>query len=434
MQKDLEALVAIPSITEDRAACRRALDYILRRAEEMGMPCRALCDHEIGEIEIGEGDEVVGLLAHTDVVPPGVSENWETEPFVPAVKDGCMYGRGVQDDKGPLIASLYSMKALLEDGRPFRKKVRMIIGTREETDWTDIHRYLKEHAPPDYGFTPDGDFPICNIEKGILEMFITLPFPAEDDGGWHIAAIDCGNMKNTVPGRATARMIRGGEVRSFEGAGASIHSGEPEKGENALLRMIAGMLADPGAAEMSVSSRRLLEFISEKFRDVYGNPLDIASLSEYYQGEYVEKNTISLNCIDKLSAGIRLMVDIRYTCASDPDVIAQTIRQQIKAIGGSAEVTDHIPPAFVRSDSPFIRILQRSYEAVTGQPALCKASTGGTYAQAMPNVVTFGPVFPGERDTCHEENEHMPLKRLTELKQIYTRALSELAFGSKSLK
>lgn len=97
-------------------------------------------DYRYGYAEIGEGEELIGILAHLDTVPAG--EGWNYPPFAGTLADGQLYGRGVEDDKGPAIACVYAMRDLLESGVPLRKRIRLILGQDEETgDWCDISEY-----------------------------------------------------------------------------------------------------------------------------------------------------------------------------------------------------------------------------------------------------------------------------------------------------
>ena len=67
-------------------------------------------DRYIGWCEIGTGDEMVAVLGHLDVVPEG--EGWHHPPYAAEIEDGRLYGRGAIDDKGPVVASLFALKAI----------------------------------------------------------------------------------------------------------------------------------------------------------------------------------------------------------------------------------------------------------------------------------------------------------------------------------
>lgn len=431
MKTDLARLVSIPSVTEDREQTLRALDWVISRASELGLESRTVCDGQVGEIQIGRGDETVAVLVHVDVVPPGIAENWETDPFALTEKNGRLYGRGTQDDKGPLIASLYAMSSLLENSDKMNRTIRMIIGTREETDWADIERYKSEHPLPDYGFTPDGEFPICNAEKGILELDFYVPYTPGGGDGWYLTAVDSGDMNNTVPGRAFAEMTlyekaTPVETKRLEAEGKSIHSGEPELGDNAIYHLIDKIMElDPA----DCSAKSALQLLRADFSDIEGGAVGIKNEKDHLDGQYLGINTISVNRLGIKDGEFWFHVDIRYVYGTDPREIEKTLQKVIEKVGGRVSHFMDLPPAYVKSSAPFISVLRHVYEKLTGEDPGCKASTGGTYAQAMDNIVTWGPTFPGDKDTCHEENEFIAENNLYEIYRMYEEALHTFAFA-----
>ena len=84
--------------------CKEALDYILNKGRKLGFVAKNVSNYA-GHIEYGQGTEILGILAHLDVVPVNPSE-WDTDPFKLTIKDGYMYARGTADDTGGLVASL----------------------------------------------------------------------------------------------------------------------------------------------------------------------------------------------------------------------------------------------------------------------------------------------------------------------------------------
>ena len=125
--------------------------------------------------EIGQGDELLAVLCHLDVVPAGDLEDWQTPPFEATLKDGWLIGRGVQDDKGPSLAALYAVKSLLDQGLVFTKRIRFIFGTDEETLWRCMNRYNQIEEKADLGFAPDSSFPLTYAEKGLLQVKLHGP-------------------------------------------------------------------------------------------------------------------------------------------------------------------------------------------------------------------------------------------------------------------
>ncbi len=148
---------------------RDALLYVLELGESMGFKTKNV-ENIAGHIEFGEGDEIIGVLCHLDVVPAG--DGWTYPPFSGTVVGDKLFARGALDDKGPLMSSLYALKALKDSGVKLTKKVRLIIGTDEETDWRGINRYLEVCEMPDMAFSPDAEFPLIYGEKGIMSIDI----------------------------------------------------------------------------------------------------------------------------------------------------------------------------------------------------------------------------------------------------------------------
>ena len=172
--ESLAALVRIPSVEgvpEEHAPFgrepARALHETLALCEKLGFRTGNM-DDRVGWCEYGEGKEMVAVLGHLDVVPAG--DGWtETEPFSGEIKNGRIYGRGTMDDKGPMVAAIYALAALKDAGFAPSKRIRLLFGTNEETGCGDMSWYVSHGGElPVYGFTPDGEYPIINGEKGIL--------------------------------------------------------------------------------------------------------------------------------------------------------------------------------------------------------------------------------------------------------------------------
>ncbi len=201
--------------------------------------------------EIGEGAEMLGILGHLDVVPPGKLDDWEHDPFDPVEKDGMLYGRGTQDDKGPLLAALFAVKALMDAGVKFNKRIRFIFGTDEETLWRCINRYKEKEELPDMGFSPDSRFPLTYAEKGLLQLHLE----GSNESGIRLTG---GSAFNAVPDM----MFYDGERQDdladkldqlgfeyewnedgIEVKGRAAHAMVPEEGINAIARLCMALHA-----------------------------------------------------------------------------------------------------------------------------------------------------------------------------------------------
>ena len=154
---------------------KEALDFMLQLGEKDGFTVKNV-DNVAGHIEMGEGEELIGILCHVDVVPEG--DGWSSDPFGAEIRNGRIYARGAIDDKGPTMAAYHAMKLVRELGEPLNKRVRMIIGTDEESNWRCVDRYFEVEEMPSIGFAPDADFPIISAEKGIWDFSVIHPADA----------------------------------------------------------------------------------------------------------------------------------------------------------------------------------------------------------------------------------------------------------------
>ena len=438
MIRTCSELVAIPSITEDREQVSLALDYVLDLGLRMGLHTKALLNGEIGLVETGEGEEILGVLAHVDVVDPGDESKWISPPFNPEIRDGKLYGRGTLDDKGAVIAVMTAMEALTKLGIPPKKQIQLILGTREETHWTDMEAYVEKFPLPDYGFTPDGTFPICNVEKGGMDLELIIPLEKEKPEAKKavLEAVEAGKAVNVVPGEGQA-VIRmpDGTVKQLETKGRSVHSCQPEKGINALVEMgkkIRSML-ESGTLEPT-NGANFLAMLGDRFESTEGKALGLYSEFEFYQGEFVHRNVFSPTLAYTSGREIHVNINVRFPYGSDGDRIRETFRNLAEEFGGRMEEKGYMPAVYVRKDRPFLKAFDEAYKRVMGESGGYNLEYGGTYAKAIPDVVSWGPIFPGEEDTCHEENEYIGVDSLVKNAKIFALAMANIAFSEDSFR
>lgn len=148
---------------------KEALNKVMMISENLGFSVKII-DDKVGIAEIGEGEEYIGLFGHLDVVP--AEGHWNSDPFECTRIDSRIYGRGVLDNKGPIMSCLYAVYALKKCGYSFNKKVRIVFGTNEETGMDDMQAYLQAEIPPVFGWTPDCKFPVVYAERGRLKLKI----------------------------------------------------------------------------------------------------------------------------------------------------------------------------------------------------------------------------------------------------------------------
>ena len=427
---DLMKCLSFESVAGKDGEIGKALDFVLARARQMGMKAEKLLDGRVGVVEAGEGKETLGILVHIDVVGAGDRQLWRSDPFAGTLAEGRIYGRGALDDKGPLIVCLHAMKAAMEEEKSFTKKVSLIIGTQEETEWSDMEAYVASYALPDYGFTPDGEFPVCNIEKGCFDAVIEFALGEQEPQGqresMQIKKIKAGTAANIVPGQCSVWLADGSRIDTY---GKTAHSSRPEKGENAILLMAEKLqelkiTADPLA--------QMLQMIKRRFADIYGSGISIYSKNEYYNGEFIHRNVVLPTMLEADRNSLKLTLNVRFSYESTEAEILAAIERFCREEGGRLQSYTALPAIYVDRNEPFLKKLAEAYETETGLQNEFSLAYGGSYAKAMKRMVSWGPVLPGMEDRCHEENEYISIDDLCKIFRIYYKAIIGIAKADES--
>ena len=426
----LSALVRIPSVCAEGAdgcpfgaAVDQALRKALQIAGDLGFRTHYGDGGYYGYAEVGEGAEMVGVLGHLDIVPPGKLEDWHSGPFDPVEKDGNLYGRGTQDDKGPLFAALFAVKALMDAGVKFNKRVRFIFGTDEETLWRCINRYKEKEELPGMGFSPDARFPLIFAEKGLLQLHLE----GANRSGLHMAG---GSAFNAVPdtmlyegerqddlarkldalGFAYTRKPNGIEIH-----GKAAHAMIPEEGINAIARLCIALHA------IGVESKAV-DFIAQEV----GEDPNATRIFGACADEPSGKLKFNVGMID-LGEVERISIDCRIPVTVAKAEIVSKLSAAAARYGLEYKEFDWLAPIYLPKDHFMIETLMRVYREVSGDEVSEPIASGGaTYARAIDNCVAFGALFPGEILTEHQPNERADLRNLYKAMEIYAHAIHEL--------
>lgn len=454
--KDLQGILQIRSVLDEENATedaplgvgvKEALQYLLDLGEKDGFIPKNV-GNLAGHLEMGTGDELVGILCHVDVVPEG--DGWSVDPYGGIVKDDKIYARGSSDDKGPTMAAYYAMKIVKELGIPLEKRVRMIIGTDEESEWRCVDHYFKHEEMPDMGFAPDADFPIIYAEKGIADYDIVQK--VEESGHSNknepiqLVSFHSGRRYNMVPDFAQAKLfmqkeqteilqkyndflqqvnlkgkyyVESGEL-VLELEGISAHGMEPRNGKNAGL-ILASFLADIS-----------LDKQGDQFIKFAANYLFEKSRGEGFGIQYADDITgdltINVGKMDYEQAdGGRFGLNMRYPVTFDMEQGKSSIEKHVKQEGFSIENFSDSKPHHVDENDELVQVLKKVYEEQTGEKAELLAIGGGTYARSLKSGVAFGALFPGRPDVMHQKDEYMFIEDLVKATAIYAQAIYELA-------
>lgn len=146
--KDLNTLLSFESVDgEKNDECDNALNFILKRAEDFGLTGERTTDKS-GHITLGDSGKLCGVLTHLDVVPAGNS--WSVPPYALTEKDGRLYGRGIADDKGAALVTLYCLRALKEEGIDGVNTLRAITVQAKNAVWKILTAILKKCLFPTF--------------------------------------------------------------------------------------------------------------------------------------------------------------------------------------------------------------------------------------------------------------------------------------------
>ena len=407
-----------------------ALNAFLAMARRHGFLTRNI-DNIVGYIDTSDDLSLplYGLMCHLDVVPAGDRAKWIHPPYEGAAENGRIYGRGSLDDKGPAVVALHAMKAV-RDSRNLTSRFRLIVGLDEETGaFRCMKRYLKTEEIPVYSFSPDGAFPLINAEKGIFRLTVETYF---NETGKHdgkaIGGLSGGVRTNIIPDAATAVLKGEFSHHPAEGIvidgekivskGKAAHVKYPDKGDNAILKLLA-YIASLG---IDTPLGRYVRNLHTLFAGEYdGKSLQIASEDEISGSLFC-----SLSIIEADENQCVLKIDIRHPVTVKGDDIVAKLKNVFGVFGATVWVDSRNEPLYMPEHDPFVRLLLDSYASVTGEEGKPLYTAGGTYCRDMPNSVSFGIVFPGEEPVAHMANEYVNVKSLRKAAHIYAEALDRI--------
>ncbi len=451
MLENLKKLIAIPSVKSEKLDgmpfgrdCADALSYTLALCERLGMRTKNL-DNYCGYAEIGNGEKLIGVLCHLDVVPAG--DGWDSDPFDAVIKDDEIFGRGAIDDKGPCIASIYALAACADAISDLKCRVRLIFGCDEESGWQCMDKYNSCEEAPLMAFTPDAEYPVITTEKGIAQIRMRSNL---DEGDYQLY-IRGGLRPNMVPDKAHATVIGNtdkfffklndydahahgisftvkGNVLDIEADGIAAHGSTPEKGKNAFFELFR--LLD--MLELGGSQGEFVKTMLRCFVDKCDGSGVNLKLSDGISGElslnlgmcFIGKNDIFSDMLDDTCISV---IDIRYPVSYPLSNISAALQASLPD-NWECDIEHGQAPHCVDGDSPLVTTLKDVYAEYTSLDPTPLAIGGGTYARAFPHkAVAFGAQLPGRPDKAHQPNESFSLEDLKLSAKMFACAIGRLA-------
>ena len=427
--KTLERLISVPSYNQPAEegapfgkGIRNALDEMMKICDELSFKTYEDPDGYYGYAEVGSGDKIFGVICHLDTVTAGDLGTWKHNPFKGTVINDAVYGRGSQDDKGPGIAALYAVKALMDQGYHFNQRIRFIYGTDEEILWRGIAEYNKKEAPIDSGISPDAEFPLIYAEKGLQQSYLVGP-------GTDQLKLNLKNAFNAVPDSAVYDGPKQDEVKvaldkhgfeytsddnSITVIGKSVHAMMAPKGTNAVLRLAIAL--------DDVFDFKPLDFIGKLFKE--------GATGSNVLGDVRDESgqlTFNISSLEINENETRMQIDLRIPVTVDRDNLLAKLSKQVAAYDLNYVHFDYLAPLYVPKDSKLVRTLMKVYKEQTGDvDAEPQISGGATFARTMNNCVAFGGMLPTTPDYMHQANEQWPLSDMYKAMEIYAQAIKKL--------
>lgn len=417
---DLQKLISFESILSTPKPnapfgenIKNTLDFFLSLAKGMGFEVINY-DGYAGEVAFGQGQEI-GIIGHLDVVPIGIG--WKTNPFTLTNVDGVLFGRGVSDDKAPLLSCLYALNQLKNSAKPINKRFRLIVGCDEESGWRDLDYILTKTTLPEYGFSPDGNFPISYAEKGIVEVSFSIPALKNFEnikGGTVVNAVcdyatilplesaySGGMVDKSLLDKHGLSLNDKGEIQSF---GKAAHGSTPHLGKNAILPLLEYLL-DCG--------EQVKDLIDYLFYDKLG-----VQKMQTEQGFL----TLSPDLIEQEGDKIVITCDCRIPAPLSLDDLMPIFNK----FNLSVQTKTRHNPVMVEKEGSFVQTLLNAYNNLTGEKAKPISQGGSTFARAFVKGCAFGPKFENHIDNIHDANENVPISLLKKSYEIYEKAIFDL--------
>ena len=426
---------------------QKAFEATLDIGRRLGFQIKNV-DNYGGHIDFpGTGDKIMAILGHIDVVPAG--KGWKYDPYGGEIADGKIYGRGTSDDKGPVISCLYAMKALKDAGYKPSATIRVILGLDEESEWTGMDYYFSKERRPDFGFTPDADFPLINREKGILVFELAKKFGKAKSEGLDLRSVKGGNAPNSVADSCRAVLsskdsgryeqvkeklaeyrdetgykisCRGlGKSLEITTSGISAHGAKPEAGLNAISIMMDFL------GRLNFASDDQNDFINFYNQDI-GFDLNGRKLGVDFEDEQSGRLIFNVGITEINTEAGKFTINIRYPVTYEDNQIYEPMEPVLTKYDIGLVKLNSKAPLYIDENDPLITTLLEIYKKHTGDEGAEPLVTGGgTYARATGGIVAYGALFPGDEDVMHQKDEYIEIEKLELMTKIYAEAIYKLS-------
>ena len=387
-------------------------------------------DNYIGYGEIGTGSEVIGVIGHLDIVPCG--QGWNSDPLKIEIIDNKIYGRGTSDDKGPVVAALFAFKVIQDLKIPLNKKLRLIMGSNEETGSKCLEHYVAKMGHVDYGFTPDANFPGTFGEKGMISANFTCnETKIIDIKGGVAPNVVCNHVHvvikkadinynqfiaNLISNDMKYEISEQQDNYEIDIYGVAAHASTPNLGKNAINYAIVA-LHNAGFVD---------GFVNE-----YARLINVSSDGDLFNCDFCDEYgslTFNNGMISMENGCVTGSIDIRFPVTNNTENVSNALIKGFDSKVIKLNINSMTEPLFFETQSKLVKALVSAYQDIT-KDFDSKPSTmgGGTYAKGINNTIAFGGSFENDEDVhMHDANEFIKVDNLLLQCSIYVKAIINL--------
>ena len=389
MVRCLKELVAIPGIFEDAPSkgapfgknIQKSLEYVLRMGQQMGFQVKNY-DGYAGEITAGEGNRMIGILCHTDVVSAG--EGWNTDPFDPVEKDGKLYGRGSADMKGAVAAfTVAAHRYAVENGKNFAGAVYVAGVVHEECFEGVAARKISEKVKPDY-----------------------------------VVIGEASEMNLKVGQRGRAEIV----VETF---GVPAHSANPEKGVNAVYKMCEAIQA---IREIEPPVQDKLGKGILELTDVKSSPYPGASVvPEYCRATYDRRLLVGETKESVLQPIIEKMEELKKKDPQFSYKVSYAVGKEECYTGEKIQGERFFPGWLFGAEEEWVAKIKSELEKEGFSPEVTTYNfcTNGSHYAGEAGIRTIG-MGPARENLAHTIDEYAEVEDLTNVFRCYVGIMKAL--------
>ena len=418
---DLKRLAAQPSVSAQKLGVLYCSQMVAEELAKAGFKAEVLptADRDYPVVyaeQDGASDYTLLFYNHYDVQPPDPLELWESPPFEPTEKGGFIYGRGISDDKGPFIARLAAIKAILNTKGHLPVRIKFCLEGAEEIGSPGFHEFVEAHKAKlkadaciweDGGVNWDGRPLLTLGVKGLLYVELECQTAATDTHS---------SYAPVVPNPAW-RLIWA--LNTLKDANERVH-----------LRHFYDNVRP--ALEEELQALRALPDEVDNYKKAFGVEMFVGEATGY---EFRRRLVMDPSCnVDGIVAGYtgagaktitpsvaRVKLDFRLVPDQDPDSILASLRAHLNEHGFSdikLNVFSAVRPARTTISDPFVKMVADSARRVYGSEPYLLPNSPGTGPQYPIQQVLGVPVassgvdYPGNKMHAPNENIRRDLFRL----------------------